>query len=391
VPVLLAALGVLLVSLDASVNIAFPSMGAAFGAGPATIRWVIVCYVLTYAITSFLAGLLADRVGPGPVFAAGVWLSAACFLTILAVPSLGPFLAVRVAQGVAAGLVYGTAPALVTLALPRERHGRGLGLMTLGMGAGLAIGPLVGGVLVEAFGWRSVFVYRAPLAVGLGLLARPGPASPRAAVPALSLEGLAEIGRPAVLGTLAQTFLANGAQFAVWLLVPFYLVDVRGLSPSAGGALFMLMPLGTAAAAPLAGLATDRLGPAWPLVSGLVLEGLGLLGISRLSSESAVPLVGLALGMVGLGLGIFQVPNLAQTMRSFPVSRQGAAGGLAFTSRTLGVVNGVEMAAALFGSPGAGAPFLDGFARALLGAAAVCGLAAGLAALASAAPRRRAA
>ena len=66
-PVLLAALGMLAVSLDSAVNVALPDMAAAFGVGPAAIRWVIICYVLTYALTAFAAGLAADRVGAGPV------------------------------------------------------------------------------------------------------------------------------------------------------------------------------------------------------------------------------------------------------------------------------------------------------------------------------------
>jgi Sugar phosphate permease len=64
-PVLLAAAAFLLVGLDGSVNIAFPAMSAAFGVGPTTIRWVIICYVGTYALTAFAAGVLADRLGPG--------------------------------------------------------------------------------------------------------------------------------------------------------------------------------------------------------------------------------------------------------------------------------------------------------------------------------------
>ena len=151
-PVLLAALGALLVSLDSAINIALPAMASAFGVEPAAIRWVIICYVLTYAFTAFSAGLLADRLGPGPVFTAGLWLCGATFLGYLVAPSYGTVLLLRAAQGFGGGLVYGTAPALVTLSLPPERHGRGLGLMSLGLGVGLGIGPLLGGVLLEHWG-----------------------------------------------------------------------------------------------------------------------------------------------------------------------------------------------------------------------------------------------
>ena len=76
-PVLLAALGALLMSLDSAINIVLPAMADAFSVDAAAIRWVIICYVLTYAFTAFAAGVLADRLGPGPVFTAGLWLCGA--------------------------------------------------------------------------------------------------------------------------------------------------------------------------------------------------------------------------------------------------------------------------------------------------------------------------
>jgi MFS family permease len=102
--------------------------------------------------------VVADRVGAARVFTAGLWLSGLVFLAYWPAPTFGAVLACRVAQGVSGGLVYGTASALVTQALPRGRHGRGLGVMSLGLGAGVAVGPVLGGFLVEGYGWRSVFL-----------------------------------------------------------------------------------------------------------------------------------------------------------------------------------------------------------------------------------------
>src|SRR6266508_3962825 len=348
-PVLLATLGVFTVSLDSAINIALPAMAAAFGVGPATIRWIIICYVLTYALTAFLAGVVADRLGPTPVFTAGLGISCVAFAAFALAGSCGGVLLLRVLQGVGGGLVYGTAPALVTLWLPRERHGRGLGLMSLGLGAGLAIGPVLGGVLVERLGWLWVFVARAPLTGALAVLAA------------------------------ALAFLSNYAQFAAWLLGPFLLVSVLGLSPIAGGLFFTLMPLGTALAAPAGGWATDRIGSRGPLIAGLVIETAGLWVISGLDVAGPLALAALGLALVGLGAGIFQVPNLADIMAAFPAAQQGAAGGLAFLSRTLGSAAGVQVAAMLFESRGGGVGFLEAFRFAFAAAAAACGLAALLA------------
>jgi len=377
VPVALAALGALVVSLDASVNIAFPAMSAAFDVGPVSIRWVIVCYVLTYALTAFGAGLLADRFGPGPVFTAGLWISTAAFAAYLVVSSFGVLLAARVLQGVGGGLIYGTAPALITLALPRERHGFGLGRLALGMGVGLTLGPIVGGALVDASGWRAVFLYRAPLALAVGVLALLLPRGGRGGV--WRLPPRAEWLRGRVLGALLLSALANWAQFAVWLLVPYYLVGVLGLSTARAGLLFTLTPLGTAVMSPLAGRITDRAGPRLPITLGLTAEAAGLILISRLDATSWWPLVGAALALVGLGLGLFQVPNLAQVMRAFPAAGQGAAGGLAFMSRTLGIVAGVQASATVFGGLERALGWSGAFTAAFAVAGGVCALAAALA------------
>ncbi len=374
-PVLLGALGVFAVSLDSAINIALPAMAAAFGVGAAAIRWVIICYVLTYALTSFAAGLLADRFGPAPVFTAGLGLSCAAFAAFAFGGSFGALLLLRVLQGVGGGLVYGTAPALVTLWLPRERHGRGLGLMSVGLGAGMAVGPLMGGVLVERLGWLWVFLARAPVMAALALLAGVMLGAPRGGGVLVRMAAPRDFLRAPVLKAAALAFLSNYAQFAVWLLVPFFLVRVRGLPPIAGGLLFMLTPLGTALAAPAGGWATDRIGPRWPLVAGLLIEVGGLWTISQLDVDRPLSLVALGLALVGLGVGIFQVPNLAEMMAAFPSAHQGAAGGLAFLSRTVGSAAGVQVAAMLFESRGGEIGFLGAFHFAFAAAAVACGIA----------------
>src|SRR5882724_6547342 len=140
-PVLLAAAGFLLVGLDGSINIAFPAMAAAFRVSSTTIRWVIICYVGTYALTAFVAGVLADRLGPGRVVRAGLVLSLFCFAGYALVSSFEMLLVLRVLQGVSGGLIYGAAPALVTLSLPPSRHGWGLGWASTGLGLGLSVSP----------------------------------------------------------------------------------------------------------------------------------------------------------------------------------------------------------------------------------------------------------
>jgi len=385
-PVLLAAAGFLLVGLDGSINIAFPAMAAAFRVSSTTIRWVIICYVGTYALTAFVAGVLADRLGPGRVVRAGLVLSLFCFAGYALVSSFEMLLVLRVLQGVSGGLIYGAAPALVTLSLPPSRHGWGLGWASTGLGLGLSVSPLIGGVIVGSLGWRGAFLYRVPVTAALIVLAA------WTAVPRAGSHGAwrmvvpSDILRWPVLHAGLLAFLANYAQFAVWLLVPFYLVVERGLSAAAGGLLFMLTPVATTIVAPVAGRMADRLGPRGPMVAGLAAEAAGLLLVARCDGSTPLVLVGGALGLVGLGLGVFQVPNIAQVMAAFPPRQQGAAGGFAFLSRTTGVVVGVQAAAWLFRERAQTLGFLPAFQFTFAAAAAVCALAA-LAALLPGLPR----
>ena len=234
-PVVLAAFGALLVSLDASLNIALPAVAAAFGIGPG--RGALDDHLLRGHVCpdGLGGGILADRLGALRVFTAGLWLSAVVFAAYWLAPSYAATLACRVAQGVSGGLIYGTASALVTQSLPRERHGRGLGVMSLGLGVGVAVGPVIGGLLVDGFGWRAVFLYRAPLALALAVVAaRFLGRSLRGAPRMLRRLALADIARLAVLRPAVLAFLATFAQFSVWLLIPFYLVSARAIGASLG-------------------------------------------------------------------------------------------------------------------------------------------------------------
>jgi len=385
-PVLLAAAGFLLVGLDGSINIAFPAMAAAFRVSSTTIRWVIICYVGTYALTAFVAGVLADRLGPGRVVRAGLVLSLFCFAGYALVSSFEMLLVLRVLQGVSGGLIYGAAPALVTLSLPPSRHGWGLGWASTGLGLGLSVSPLIGGMIVGSLGWRGPFLYRVPITAALIVLAA-WTAVPRAGGHgAWRMVVPSDILRWPVLHAGLLAFLANYAQFAVWLLVPFYLVAERGLSAAAGGLLFMLTPVATTIVTPVAGRMADRVGPRGPIVAGLAAEAAGLLLVARCDGSTPLVLVGGALGLVGLGLGVFQVPNIAQVMAAFPPRQQGAACGFAFLSRTTGVVVGVQAAAWLFRERAQTLGFLPAFQFTFAAAAAVCALAA-LAALLPGLPR----
>jgi MFS family permease len=363
-----AAAGTFVISLDSMVNIAFPAMAAWFGEPPEAMRWVIMPYVFSYAVMSFIGGALGDRIGHARVFRAGLAATIVAFVVDSLAPAFGWLIAGRVLQGISGGLVYGTAPGILTLAARPTERGRALGFLNATIAGAFAAGPVVAGILVYAFGWQTVFAARIPLAVLALAWAHIALHDARGFV-ASRLVRSDEVLRVRVLGPAAVSFVANGGIFAVWLLAPFYLVEVRALGTVAGGLVFMLTPLGTALAAPVAGRLADGVGPRTPMIAGLVLEAAGLALASRAGEATPVIVVALALFAAGFGLGLFQVPNMTALMAEFGTGQQGAAGGLSFMARTLGVVAGVATLSTVFAARRVVVGFEAAFATAFVIAA----------------------
>lgn len=444
----MASLSALLGSLDSSVNIAFPALTTAFALEVSLIQWVVVSYVLTYASLLLGCGRLADVWGHGRILTWGLAGSVAAFLLCGLALSFAWLLVARVLQGISIALVLAAAPALVTLAVPPEERGRALGLFQMSAAIGFALGPPLGGILVDSFGWRAVYLFRVPLALALTVLALSQPRSAQAQpheqhfdfLGALTLAGsvagflfavsrgrdlgwtsplvvslvlgasvcftgflvtetrvkvpvvdLSLFQRPAFTIANLLNVLANCSMFAIWLLVPYYIVNALGYSAALGGLLMLPNPLATALAAPLAGRLSDRFGTSRISTLGLGLETLGLWGISRLDAGSGYVPVALALGLVGLGLGLFQTPNMSFVMGEIPRAQQGVAGSMAQMMRTLGVVIGVTSASMLFDSrraiyaerlqlaaPTAPQGFIPAFQDVFFVSAIVCTVAAGL-------------
>ena len=407
-----------------------------------SIQWVIIGYVLPHASLLLGCGRLADLWGHGRVLTCGLLASAIAFLGCGMAPSFGWLIAARVGQGVGAALMSGSAPALVTLAVPPEARGRALGIFQMSMAAGYALGPLIGGVLVDLFGWRAVFLFRLIPALLLVWLAT-------AKLPALrehrSTQGFDLLGAFTLATSLASLLLAisqsrragwssssvitlgavfvmcfsgfiimesrvrapvvnlslfrhppfvianflgvlaNCARFAVGLLVPYYVIEVLRYPATTGGTLMLAAAVMTPLAAPLAGKFSDRFGTAGLSALGLAVEGLGLWMISRLDAQAEYLFVAVALSVVGLGLGMFEAPNMSFVMGAIPRSQQGVAGSIANMMRTLGIVFGATGWSMLFDArrqlhsmastvPGTAVvePFVAAFQDVFSCAAAIC-------------------
>jgi DHA2 family methylenomycin A resistance protein-like MFS transporter len=346
-----AGIGAFLCSLDSALNVAFPAISADLGVSPRQVALVIVFYHVPIGILTVIGGLLGDRFGHRRVFACGVWTSALAFPLCGLAPDYGFLLAARAVQGAGAGLVFGTAPALVALTLVPGRRGQGLGVLNVAAGVGLATAPLIAGVLVDAFGWRSVFLFRVPLSVVvLGALAwAPGaPAGPRRPGDGAPSTDPRPPVSAAVWLACAAAVIANAASFPIYVFVPYFLIDAARRSATLGGAVFATVPLSTSLGGLSGGWLTRRVAPRQLVVAGLAVETVGLLAITTLEPTSPVAWTVLALSLTGVGLGLFQVPNMTLVMAALPDRNQGLAGGMISAMRTVGVLAAALLSPLLF-------------------------------------------
>jgi EmrB/QacA subfamily drug resistance transporter len=399
--VLVVALGTLVVPFDSSVNFAFPFITRAFGLPIPAIQWVVIAYTLTYAALMLVFGRVGDMLGYRRIFLAGSLWSAIAFALCAMAPSYSALLAARVLQGVGAALVLSCGPALATSLHPETARTRVLGIYTMVIGLGGALGPLVAGLLVPLIDWPAVFWFRVPLALSAFLLAWLLPAD---TLPAhrerfdaaggfllvlaisamlLALNQLQHTGAGFAVAALVCVLAVAGfimresrterpiidlrffrdfdfsllnaghaalnlAGFSVLLLVPFYLSRFGGLTAFATGLLLACSPTGTVVAAPLAARLAARVAPRLLALLGAGGMAVGQVLIATAGATPDIPVLAAAMALQGFGVGLFQVAYFDIVTASIPRSDRGVAGSLVMMTRTLGTVTGATVLMLLF-------------------------------------------
>ena len=428
-PVLQAALlglGSATVPFDASVNIAFPSITSSFGLPIDAIQWVVIFYMLSHSALMLAFGRMGDLAGHALVFRLGLACLALAFTLCAVAPVYEWLLAARALQGVGAALTLSCGPALITSLFAETHRVRALGAYATMIAVGGALGPSLGGLLVQEFGWPGVFGFRVPIALIPLLLLRDLPAPPRAAVRepfdsvgavllaatlvalllALNRAGrgdmlLAVISAVAAVAGLAafiyreRTFrapmlplgifrsidfsllnllnaLVNLAGFAALLLVPYFLARQTSLGPLLGGFVLAMGPTGGAIGSSLGARTTAALGRYPTALLACVLTSAGLLWTANWGGSPPVWSMVASLLLQGIGTGLLQVAYLDIVTSTLPRENRGVAGSLANLTRTLGVVLGAAGLTLIFTIASHGArDFLAGFRVTFLFAASL--------------------
>lgn len=380
-----AALGSGLAFLDATVvNVALPRLGESLNASVAGLQWTVNAYTVTLAAFILLGGSLGDRYGRRRIFVIGAIGFAVSSLLCGLSPSIGALIAARLLQGVFGALLTPGSLALIQASFHPDDRGRAVGAWSGLTGIATAIGPFIGGWLVESAGWRWVFFINLPLALIVVAIAKrhvPESSTPGvsgrfdiggAILAAVGLGGLTYllitvastvsvgvigagvVGISALVGFFAvesrvpnpmvQLGLFRSQQFSavnivtVWVyaglgLVFFFVVlqlqVVAGYSPIAAGTALLPVTFAMLILSSRMGGLAQRIGPKTPMTLGTILAGIGILLLSRIGSVSSY--VGSVLPgaiLLGIGLAMTVAPLTAAVLSAVDSGHAGVASGV---------------------------------------------------------------
>lgn len=410
-----------------ALTVALPRLRADFGADLASVQWVLNGYVLALASLTLIGGALADVYGKSRMLALGCVLFGLASATCALAPSPVWLIAARVVQGTAAAIVTPASLALIGATYPRAERNRAIGVWAAASALTTAGGPVLGGWLTETFGWPSVFWINPPLAlVAVGVLlifASEGRRVERkfdvigAAILASSLGALAwalsQIGpsevqasadAPAQTGTVLAIVAGLGivglAVYAFWerrsdhpmtpprlvenraflglnvatlmvyvglaimfFLLPFDLVDRRGLSSTDAGLAFLPFTLGVGLLSKVFGGLADKIGARAMLIAGPASAALAYLWMALSHEESLMLGVIVPMTLLGMSFALLVAPLTASVMSSVNPTDEGLASGINNAASRIAQLAGVALAAGV-------GPFASGYEVGLAVAAA---------------------
>ncbi|QWF77085.1 MFS transporter [Amycolatopsis sp. CA-230715] len=397
--VVAVSLGVVLAGLDMTiVAVVLPVLGDDLGAGSSAAQWVLLGYSLPLLALSVPAGRWLDRADPRAAFAFAVGGFGVASALIALAPGFALVVAARVLQGLFGALVGVTVLPIVGRSVRREHRARAMAVvLTLIPLSGVA-GPALGGLLTEAFGWRSVFLVNVPVAAlavacGMRAIARERAGLPvpdrgmlaevlvlgaasaalflaldlfgrrSGLVPPLLLVAVAAVGTavwavlrpsrpvlalvraPGIPGALLALTSATAAVGAVNFLVPYFLATTANAAPGEIGAALLCLSAAMAVTSPVAGVVADRVGSGRVAFAGALVFAGGTASL-LCTGDSATP-GGLAwrLALLGVGQGLFAGPNAAVLLDLTPANRFGTSAGVSALARNLGFSLGPALGA----------------------------------------------
>ena len=393
--------GIFMIILDSTiVNIAFPTLRLEYGASLADAQWVLSIYVLSLGVTTPVSGFLADRFGIKRVYLLGLSLFVVgSFLCGLA-PSLGMLIAARALQGFGGGIAQPLGPAQLYRAFPPEEQGSAFGILGIALVVAPALGPILGGWLVDINLWRTIFFVNIPIGVvgvflgsrflldyqtgrkptfdplglitavigfgavlyaasvaetagwagaltltafGVGVLILAVHAWVELKVAKEPMASLRLFGNPVFLNASLVGYVATVALFGAEFLMPVYLQAFRGRTALETGFILLAVAATSAIATPLAGRLYDKIGPRMNLVVGFIILCVNTWQLSKIEGNTPISYIIFLLALRGLAVGLTLQTSFVAALSSIPLDRLPRGSSLLNSTRF--VVQAVSVAA----------------------------------------------
>ena len=412
-----------MVMLDNTVvNVALPSIQRDLDASLAGLEWTVNAYTLAFGVLLVTGGRLGDIFGRRRVFLFGVVLFAGSSAFIGFSQSQAWLVAGRAMQGVGAAFMMPATLSIITNAFPPQERGKAIGTWAGVSALALAIGPVVGGLLVEHVSWQSIFFINLPVAVGAVAVTLFATHESRdeTVVPKVDFAGIATLttgltaltlalveaaawgwGSPRIIGLFALAaagltafvyverraavpmvdfgffgartflganlvaFIVSFAMLAMFFFISLYMQNVLRFSPLEAGLRFLPTTLMVIAIAPIAGRLTDRIGPRPLMTAGLALVAISLLWQSFIETDTGFDFLLPGFVLMGIGISLVMSPMSTAAMNAVDQNKAGVASGILSMSRMVGGTLGVAVLGAFIGRAGTTEDFVHSLSQGL--------------------------
>jgi EmrB/QacA subfamily drug resistance transporter len=375
--------------LGSAVNLALPSIGKDLNASAISLGWVISSFMLSSAMFLLPFGRLADIVGRKKMFSLGIIIFTVSTFLIIFTYSITSLIVLRIFQGLASAMIFGTSMAIITSVFQPGERGKAMGINITAVYLGLSVGPVIGGLLTQYFGWRSIFIFLVPFGIVSIILLKRRIKTEWAEASGEKFDWKGSVvygialasfmyGFSKLPGTTGWICVAAGVVFAALFLIiedkmqnpvfdvklilqnrvfafsglaalinysatsaigffiSLYLQYIKGLDARSAGLIMISQPVAMTILSPIAGRLSDKKNPGVIASIGMGFTAVGLIFLCFITAATPDYMIVLLLLLMGIGFGLFSSPNSNAIMSSVERRHLGVASGVVGTMRMIG-------------------------------------------------------